>query len=77
MHQQRLCSSGSGRQSKIGKARRLRSSALSGCRGCVLCPQAYEADNAAVLRDGIRVLIPTADLVPGDIVELSVGSKVW
>jgi Ca2+ transporting ATPase len=36
----------------------------------------YEAESAAVLRGGTRLLVATSDLVPGDVVELAVGTKV-
>ncbi|CAK0785211.1 Calcium-transporting ATPase 3, endoplasmic reticulum-type [Coccomyxa viridis] len=38
--------------------------------------KAYEADVATVLRDGRLHVIPASELVPGDIVEIAVGSKV-
>mmetsp|Transcript_6568 Transcript_6568/g.17614 ORF Transcript_6568/g.17614 Transcript_6568/m.17614 type:complete len:1038 (+) Transcript_6568:39-3152(+) len=38
--------------------------------------KSYEADDATVLRNGQLQLIPSADIVPGDIVELAVGNKV-
>ena len=38
--------------------------------------KAYEADVATVLRNGRLVIIPAGDLVPGDVVEVSVGAKV-
>ncbi|KAG8632699.1 calcium-transporting ATPase 3, endoplasmic reticulum-type isoform X4 [Manihot esculenta] len=38
--------------------------------------RAYQADIATVLRNGCFSILPATDLVPGDIVEVSVGSKV-
>eukprot|EP00899_Mesostigma_viride_P003506 jgi/Mesvir1/13156/Mv06124-RA.2 len=38
--------------------------------------KAYEADNAVVLRNGRLSIVPAAELVPGDIVEVSVGGKI-
>ncbi|KAK4770503.1 hypothetical protein SAY87_031035 [Trapa incisa] len=38
--------------------------------------RAYQADNATVLRNGCFSILPATDLVPGDIVEVSVGCKV-
>lgn len=38
--------------------------------------RAYEAENATVLRDGTLQLVPADDLVPGDVVEVTVGNKV-
>ena len=38
--------------------------------------KAYQADVAAVFREGRLRNVPAADLVPGDIVELAVGNKV-
>lgn len=38
--------------------------------------KAYEAEVATTLRDGRWVVLPAAELVPGDIVEVVVGSKV-
>ncbi|KAK9807547.1 hypothetical protein WJX72_002231 [[Myrmecia] bisecta] len=38
--------------------------------------KAYEADTATVLRDGRLSVIPASELVPGDIIEISVGAKV-
>ncbi len=38
--------------------------------------KAYEADAATVLRHGHLTLLPAAELVPGDIVEVTVGGKV-
>lgn len=38
--------------------------------------KAYEADGAMVLRDSRWIVIPAAELVPGDVVEMAVGSKV-
>jgi Ca2+ transporting ATPase len=38
--------------------------------------KAYEAEVATVLRDQRWGVVPAADLVPGDVVEMSVGSKV-
>ncbi|XP_060178652.1 calcium-transporting ATPase 3, endoplasmic reticulum-type isoform X2 [Lycium barbarum] len=38
--------------------------------------RAYQADVATVLRNGCFSILPAADLVPGDIVELSVGCKI-
>lgn len=38
--------------------------------------KAYEAEVATVLRHGRLSLLPAAELVPGDIVEVSVGGKV-
>ncbi|GFQ02577.1 calcium-transporting ATPase 3 endoplasmic reticulum-type [Phtheirospermum japonicum] len=38
--------------------------------------RAYQADVATVLRNGCFSILPATDLVPGDIVEVSVGSKV-
>lgn len=38
--------------------------------------KAYEADVAMVLRDSRWMVIPAVELVPGDVVELVVGSKV-
>ncbi|EPS69623.1 hypothetical protein M569_05142, partial [Genlisea aurea] len=37
---------------------------------------AYQADVATVLRNGYFSILPAADLVPGDIVEVSVGCKI-
>ena len=38
--------------------------------------KAYEADVATCLRNGRLVILPATDLVPGDVVEVSVGAKV-
>lgn len=38
--------------------------------------KAYEADVATVLRNSRWNVIPASELVPGDIVEVSVGSKI-
>ncbi|GMH35164.1 hypothetical protein BSKO_03032 [Bryopsis sp. KO-2023] len=38
--------------------------------------KAYEANVATVLRDGSLFVIPSVDLVPGDVVEVAVGGKV-
>ncbi|KAL9359520.1 hypothetical protein Peur_047643 [Populus x canadensis] len=38
--------------------------------------RAYQADNATVLRNGCFSILPATELVPGDIVEVSVGCKV-
>ncbi|KAK4478314.1 hypothetical protein RD792_017603 [Penstemon davidsonii] len=38
--------------------------------------RAYQADVATVMRNGCFSILPAADLVPGDIVEVSVGCKV-
>jgi len=38
--------------------------------------KAYEAEVATVFRDARWFVVPAADLVPGDVVEMSVGSKV-
>ncbi|KAG2498687.1 hypothetical protein HYH03_003428 [Edaphochlamys debaryana] len=38
--------------------------------------KAYEAESATVLRSGQLQLVPSGDLVPGDVVEVSVGNKV-
>ncbi|KAI3958883.1 hypothetical protein MKX01_023559 [Papaver californicum] len=38
--------------------------------------RAYQADVATVLRNGCFSILPATDLVPGDIVEISVGCKV-
>ncbi|KAL4420461.1 hypothetical protein ABPG75_010117 [Micractinium tetrahymenae] len=38
--------------------------------------KAYEADVATVLRDGRWTVVPAAELVPGDFVEVGVGGKV-
>jgi Ca2+ transporting ATPase len=38
--------------------------------------KAYEADVAMVLRDSRWIVIPAVELVPGDVVEMAVGSKV-
>ncbi|CAH9077838.1 unnamed protein product [Cuscuta epithymum] len=38
--------------------------------------RAYQADVATVLRNGCFSILPATDLVPGDIVEVSVGCKV-
>ncbi|KAJ9166350.1 hypothetical protein P3X46_021121 [Hevea brasiliensis] len=38
--------------------------------------RAYQADIATVLRNGCFSILPATDLVPGDIVEVCVGSKV-
>mmetsp|Transcript_20634 Transcript_20634/g.57264 ORF Transcript_20634/g.57264 Transcript_20634/m.57264 type:complete len:1008 (+) Transcript_20634:154-3177(+) len=38
--------------------------------------KAYEADVATVLRDGRLAILPSQELVPGDIVEVAVGMKV-
>lgn len=38
--------------------------------------KAYEAEHATVLRNGRWVVAPAAELVPGDVVEISVGAKV-
>ncbi|CAN4078331.1 unnamed protein product [Withania somnifera] len=38
--------------------------------------RAYQADIATVLRNGCFSILPAADLVPGDIVEVSVGCKI-
>lgn len=38
--------------------------------------KAYEADVATVLRDGRWIVLPAAELVPGDVVEVAVGNKV-
>lgn len=35
-----------------------------------------QADSATVLRDGRLAVVPAAQLVPGDIVEVSVGGNV-
>jgi len=36
----------------------------------------YEAEHATVLREGHLISVPAADLVPGDIIEVSVGERV-
>ncbi|GJD12113.1 Sarcoplasmic/endoplasmic reticulum calcium ATPase 3 [Galdieria sulphuraria] len=36
----------------------------------------YEAETATVLREGHLISVPSADLVPGDIIEVSVGERV-
>ncbi|GFR45197.1 hypothetical protein Agub_g6588, partial [Astrephomene gubernaculifera] len=38
--------------------------------------KAYEAESATVLRSGQLQLVPSGDLVPGDLVEVAVGGKV-
>ncbi|CAA2968405.1 calcium-transporting ATPase 3, endoplasmic reticulum-type isoform X1 [Olea europaea subsp. europaea] len=38
--------------------------------------RAYQADVATVLRNGCFSILPASDLVPGDIVEVSVGCKI-
>ncbi|XP_027356171.1 calcium-transporting ATPase 3, endoplasmic reticulum-type isoform X1 [Abrus precatorius] len=38
--------------------------------------RAYQADVATVLRNGCFSILPAAELVPGDIVEVSVGCKI-
>ncbi|WCJ35569.1 Sarcoplasmic/endoplasmic reticulum calcium ATPase 1 [Euphorbia peplus] len=38
--------------------------------------RAYQADNATVLRNGCFSILPATELVPGDIVEVTVGCKV-
>lgn len=38
--------------------------------------RAYQADIATVLRNGCFSILPAAELVPGDIVEVSVGCKI-
>ncbi|CAK9155442.1 unnamed protein product [Ilex paraguariensis] len=38
--------------------------------------RAYQADTATVLRNGCFSILPATDLVPGDIVEVSVGCKI-
>lgn len=38
--------------------------------------KAYQADVATVLRNGLLSIVPASDLVPGDIVEVSVGCQV-
>ncbi|KAK2660111.1 hypothetical protein Ddye_006644 [Dipteronia dyeriana] len=38
--------------------------------------RAYQADNATVLRNGCFSILPATELVPGDIVEVSVGCKI-
>ncbi|EFJ45835.1 hypothetical protein VOLCADRAFT_105844 [Volvox carteri f. nagariensis] len=38
--------------------------------------KAYEAESATVLRSGVLQLVPSGDLVPGDVVEVAVGAKV-
>eukprot|EP00897_Mesotaenium_endlicherianum_P009526 jgi/Mesen1/8601/ME000005S08568 len=38
--------------------------------------KAYQADVATVLRNGRLSMVPSADLVPGDVVEIAVGCKV-
>ncbi|RVW56155.1 Calcium-transporting ATPase 3, endoplasmic reticulum-type [Vitis vinifera] len=38
--------------------------------------RAYQADIATVLRNGCFSILPATDLVPGDIVEVSVGCKI-
>ncbi|KAL8487705.1 hypothetical protein ACS0TY_023694 [Phlomoides rotata] len=38
--------------------------------------RAYQADVATVLRNGCFSIVPATDLVPGDIVEVSVGCKI-
>eukprot|EP00191_Tetraselmis_sp_GSL018_P014686 CAMPEP_0177588372 /NCGR_PEP_ID=MMETSP0419_2-20121207/6190_1 /TAXON_ID=582737 /ORGANISM="Tetraselmis sp., Strain GSL018" /LENGTH=1007 /DNA_ID=CAMNT_0019078565 /DNA_START=254 /DNA_END=3277 /DNA_ORIENTATION=+ len=38
--------------------------------------KAYEADVATVLRDGRLAILPASELLPGDIVEVTVGCKV-
>ncbi|XP_022768633.1 calcium-transporting ATPase 3, endoplasmic reticulum-type isoform X3 [Durio zibethinus] len=38
--------------------------------------RAYQADIATVLRNGCFSILPATELVPGDIVEVSVGSKI-
>ncbi|XAR48434.1 Calcium-transporting ATPase [Bertholletia excelsa] len=38
--------------------------------------RAYQADMATVLRNGCFSILPATDLVPGDIVEVSVGCKI-
>ncbi|GLC38681.1 carbonic anhydrase [Pleodorina starrii] len=38
--------------------------------------RAYEAESATVLRSGVLQLVPSGDLVPGDVVEVAVGAKV-
>ncbi|THG08338.1 hypothetical protein TEA_019095 [Camellia sinensis var. sinensis] len=52
--------------------------------GCCYMPRlepreelrAYQADIATVLRNGCFSILPATDLVPGDIVEVSVGCKI-
>ncbi|XP_052202251.1 calcium-transporting ATPase 3, endoplasmic reticulum-type [Diospyros lotus] len=38
--------------------------------------RAYQADIATVLRNGCFSILPATDIVPGDIVEVSMGSKI-
>lgn len=38
--------------------------------------RAYQADTATVLRNGCFSILPATDLVPGDVVEVSVGCKI-
>lgn len=38
--------------------------------------KAYEADAATVLREGHWSSIPATELVPGDVIEVSVGAKI-
>lgn len=38
--------------------------------------RAYEADAATVLRHGHLTMLPAGELVPGDVVEVTVGGKV-
>eukprot|EP00208_Stichococcus_sp_RCC1054_P004292 CAMPEP_0206141516 /NCGR_PEP_ID=MMETSP1473-20131121/13205_1 /ASSEMBLY_ACC=CAM_ASM_001109 /TAXON_ID=1461547 /ORGANISM="Stichococcus sp, Strain RCC1054" /LENGTH=1055 /DNA_ID=CAMNT_0053536117 /DNA_START=143 /DNA_END=3310 /DNA_ORIENTATION=+ len=38
--------------------------------------KAYEADNATVLREGRLAVLPAAQLVPGDVVDVAVGGNV-
>ncbi|XP_021284926.1 calcium-transporting ATPase 3, endoplasmic reticulum-type [Herrania umbratica] len=38
--------------------------------------RAYQADIATVLRNGCFSILPATELVPGDVVEVSVGSKI-
>lgn len=43
---------------------------------CQRASWAPQADSATVLRDGRLAVVPAAQLVPGDIVEVSVGGDV-